>query len=454
MSSPALDSYGGFFTHGVAATGRSRCRSCSCRSGCSRSARSRAAASRDGLLIAACAAPVVAVPVLHALLCARSCCCCTRWAAAPSAGVEGVRLGPAARRAGLRADDRRADRMMGRESTDGVREWWSRLGAGSAIYATAWMVITVSAVYGPQWVALGTRPRHPWTTLIGWRRLDRHGRSAACSPAIRRPPAARRAKSLGAKAKECSPRSRRSSSSPVCCSAVAYVLDRASDQRRTDWTSDWRDARTRDHASFATCRWSLLAACLVALLVLMAARVDINEFSLNAFYRNRLVRCYLGATRFDRGERNPQNFTGSTTTTTSRWPIWPIRRARPARCTSSTARSTSAARAISRCTRATAPRSRLTPAVLRQRAISRATQTGKADGAGLRAHRRQYGGRIGAPTLGQAISVSGAAASPNMGYHTSPVVAFLLTLFNVRLGWWFPNPAQDRRPTRRRRTST
>jgi hypothetical protein len=27
-----------------------------------------------------------------------------------------------------------------------------------------------------------------------------------------------------------------------------------------------------------------------------------------------------------------------------------------------------------------------------------------------------------------------------MGYHTSPVTAFLLTVFNVRLGWWFPNP--------------
>src|SRR6185503_9026711 len=38
--------------------------------------------------------------------------------------------------------------------------------------------------------------------------------------------------------------------------------------------------------------------------------VDINEFSLNAFYRNRLVRCYLGATRFRPGERTPQNFTG------------------------------------------------------------------------------------------------------------------------------------------------
>jgi hypothetical protein len=29
-----------------------------------------------------------------------------------------------------------------------------------------------------------------------------------------------------------------------------------------------------------------------------------------------------------------------------------------------------------------------------------------------------------------------------MGYNTSPLVAFLLTMFNVRLGWWFPNPGQ------------
>lgn len=40
------------------------------------------------------------------------------------------------------------------------------------------------------------------------------------------------------------------------------------------------------------------------------------------------------------------------------------------------------------------------------------------------------------------MAVSGAAASPNQGYNTSPVVAFLLTLFNVRLGWWFANPGQ------------
>ena len=44
-------------------------------------------------------------------------------------------------------------------------------------------------------------------------------------------------------------------------------------------------------------------------------------------------------------------------------------------------------------------------------------------------------------SLGTAVTISGAAASPNMGYHSSPVVAFLLTLFNVRLGWWLGNPA-------------
>ncbi len=45
-------------------------------------------------------------------------------------------------------------------------------------------------------------------------------------------------------------------------------------------------------------------------------------------------------------------------------------------------------------------------------------------------------------TLGTAAAISGAAASPNMGYHSSPLVTFLLTLFNVRLGWWLGNPGR------------
>jgi hypothetical protein len=38
-------------------------------------------------------------------------------------------------------------------------------------------------------------------------------------------------------------------------------------------------------------------------------------------------------------------------------------------------------------------------------------------------------------SLGSALAISGAAAHPNQGYHSSPLVAFLMTLFNVRLGW-------------------
>jgi hypothetical protein len=43
--------------------------------------------------------------------------------------------------------------------------------------------------------------------------------------------------------------------------------------------------------------------------------------------------------------------------------------------------------------------------------------------------------------LGTAVAISGAAANPNQGYHTSTAVAFLMTVFNVRLGWWLGNPA-------------
>jgi hypothetical protein len=52
-----------------------------------------------------------------------------------------------------------------------------------------------------------------------------------------------------------------------------------------------------------------------------------------------------------------------------------------------------------------------------------------------------YGGQaVGGITLGTAVAISGAAVSPNMGYYSSPIVTFLMTLFNVRLGWWLGNP--------------
>jgi hypothetical protein len=38
------------------------------------------------------------------------------------------------------------------------------------------------------------------------------------------------------------------------------------------------------------------------------------------------------------------------------------------------------------------------------------------------------------------MAISGAAVSPNMGFYSSTPVAFLMTIFNVRLGQWLGNP--------------
>ncbi len=47
--------------------------------------------------------------------------------------------------------------------------------------------------------------------------------------------------------------------------------------------------------------------------------------------------------------------------------------------------------------------------------------------------------------LGTAMAVSGAAVTPNMGYHSSPSITALLTALNIRLGAWFGNPRLETR---------
>ena len=59
-------------------------------------------------------------------------------------------------------------------------------------------------------------------------------------------------------------------------------------------------------------------------------------------------------------------------------------------------------------------------------------------------------------SLDTAVAISGAAVNPNMGYNSNPALAFLMTFFNVRLGWWISNPRKkdqwpsgNKRPTPR-----
>ncbi len=58
--------------------------------------------------------------------------------------------------------------------------------------------------------------------------------------------------------------------------------------------------------------------------------------------------------------------------------------------------------------------------------------------------------RFVGPKLGLAMAISGAAASPNMGFYSTPAVGFLMTIFDVRLGQWLGNPRHHKtwmRPT-------
>jgi hypothetical protein len=178
---------------------------------------------------------------------------------------------------------------------------------------------------------------------------------------------------------------------------------------------------------------------------ILGFRIDINEFSLNAFYRNRLVRCFLGATRTRTGERQPQNFTGFDDADDELLCELLERDAagKPSRLYGplpilNCALNLGGAGDLSLHTRQSASFT-LTPF----RAGSDYTHEddiGKMQQVGFVETDVPGGSASSRITLGRAIAVSGAAASPNMGYHTSPVVSFLLTVFNLRLGWWFPRP--------------
>ncbi len=60
-----------------------------------------------------------------------------------------------------------------------------------------------------------------------------------------------------------------------------------------------------------------------------------------------------------------------------------------------------------------------------------------AESTGYRSTEMYEGGKT---RLATAMAVSGAAASPQMGQYTSRLFTFLMTLFNIRLNRWMPNP--------------
>lgn len=163
-----------------------------------------------------------------------------------------------------------------------------------------------------------------------------------------------------------------------------------------------------------------IAAVLVAVIANFC--VNVNTFSLHGMYRMRLVRAFLGASNFG---RNPDPFTNfdrednlslSHPDGTQDVPVHVI----------------GTALNLVQCQNL----------AWQQRKAESFTLSPLRCGSWRLGYQptAAYGGLHGI-TLGTAMAISGAAFNPNMGYNSSPLVTFVMTLFNARLGWWLPNPA-------------
>jgi hypothetical protein len=187
----------------------------------------------------------------------------------------------------------------------------------------------------------------------------------------------------------------------------------------------------------------VVTVALTLLTLFLSNRVGVNEFSLHHFYRNRLVRAYLGATRrrTDR-ERTANSFTGFD----SKDDFLLASLAVPDNNYNgpypliNTALNASTVTDLDR-------QDRKAESFLFSPLYCGFDFSPVRSAAYSRDHIFDYAYRpthlfskTGGPSMGTAIAISGAAVNPNQGFHSNSAMAFLLTLFNVRLGWWLGNP--------------
>ncbi|KAA6434869.1 hypothetical protein FOE74_11460 [Rufibacter glacialis] len=191
-----------------------------------------------------------------------------------------------------------------------------------------------------------------------------------------------------------------------------------------------------------------LFCALAALTCLLAWRIGVNEFSMHHFYRNRLLRGYMAATRRQTERAATANpFTGFDsqddlklaqlrTDLGYQGPLLIINTTLNATQATDLDRQDRKAESFV-----------FTPLYCGYD-ISRNRPSACAANKSF-----EYGFRptkyyaypedknsLGGPGIGTAMAISGAAANPNQGYHSSAATAFLMTIFNARLGWWMGNP--------------
>jgi len=326
--------------------------------------------------------------------------------------------------------------LMGRKMRDGDREWWARLGGTLGIYSLCWLAFFLISIYFPKVLSeMSHRQSFSFTAGLAWVASTLYGvlfaKSAKTYELL--PDASTREKIFGYIAKF----------GPYVFIVGFLLILSLVDARIANALSGNHQTvgELQDKAFYP---WGVTVVCLGCFITAMALswRVDVNEFSIHYLYRNRLVRCYLGASAPD---RKPQPYTGfseddDVPLANLQIPIYAVPgvddRPLPILNTSlnvvrgkELALQTRKARSFA-----------ITPLYLgftRPLPGSQVSEAvfGSTKEVGAKRPDTKQGAR-----LGTAMAISGAAASPNMGSYSAPDLAFLMTLFDVRLGWWLANP--------------
>ena len=365
--------------------------------------------------------------------------------------------------------------LLGAAFTDERREWWGRLGAQLHLTALGWLLLTGISLVVPHLIAETVNSPalpHFWpATAAAWVALVGAGVKLAQSPAA---PAHAGNQSATTTTTAIDKLTRLV---PYLFITGLLVLLTWSLQKLLALVGGWLQLHgwptvalhtTHYHGLLYYPAWQGmlgLVAGLGLLSWLLAWRVGVNEFSLHHFYKNRLLRAYLGASR-PRDEREANPFTDFDTADDlllchlRHCPLVNANETRPQPYYGplpliNTALNVTRGGELAHQDRKA--ESFVFSPLYAGYDFSRMVPVQHPDGRyaeyGFRpTYAYAYPAPAAAPVayataggvhVGTAMAISGAAANPNMGYHSSPVTAFLLTIFNVRLGWWMGNPRRS-----------
>ena len=359
--------------------------------------------------------------------------------------------------------------LTGRNTNEAQREWWTRFGTWLGIFTGVGVFISGVAVFGP-WIVIGFFSNHgekgwlhniKWTALAGWIGTVISGLLAGNSSKT-----AGQADDSSSETLEILAKAGGLLfivGSFLLGSTLLYIL------LFEIFGPDYGVIRSNALHMLCELEFSLLWKTLILVLAIgwiFSHYFEINIFGFSQFYRNRIVRCYLGATRWTHGNRRPNEFTKFDFR--DDMGLWRFRTDSPGEDISREGDSggSEAGQQENRdCTPYRGPFPIINCSLNLGGSSDLALNTRRGASFTLTSLRcgsdqprvgyaptidkqlvgttmRCKGGFADGLQLGQAVAISGAAVSANMGYNTSPLVAFLLTMFNVRLGWWFPNPGQ------------